>query len=245
MGAANWQGEAALKPGLGLFRGQSGDNGYHRHWAHQLSLALDGEVIFEIDDTQYKGTAFLIPAGVKHRQLEAKVLSLYVDPTSSFLDALSLYLSDSKEVLTLSESDINRMASLLVADCPLNECLERLWEIWRIDSLWPQADPKLNLVLSELEKAVQDNAKIDREQLARICHLSPSRFSHWFRQKTGMPLKSYRKWLRLIKALEIAVLTGSLNQAAYDSGFSDQSHFTRAVTEAFGINPTNILALLD
>ena len=127
----------------------------------------------------------------------------------------------------------------------MSECLARFFKALETENPRQQADPKLTLVLAELNKAVEDNATIDREQLARICHLSPSRFSHWFSQKTGMPLRSYRKWLRLIKALEAAVLTRSLSHAAVDAGFSDQSHFTRAVSEAFGVSPTDILKLLD
>ena len=103
---SHWQGEAALAPGLGLFRGHSGDNRAHRHWAHQISLALDGTIEFNVDDIEYCGAGFLIRAGIKHRQLEANVLSVCVDPTSTFLDALSLPLSHSPAVLALSEANI-------------------------------------------------------------------------------------------------------------------------------------------
>ena len=244
MGGGHWQGEAALAPGIGLFRGHSGDNRAHRHWAHQVSFALDGTIKFKVNDIEYCGAGFLIRAGIKHRQLEANVLSVYVDPTSTFLDALSLPLSHSPAVLALSEANIQKLVSLFPADCPLSECLARFFKALETENPRQQADAKLTLVLAELNKAVEDNATIDREQVARICHLSPSRFSHWFSQKTGMPLRSYRKWLRLIKALEAAVLTRSLSHAAVDAGFSDQSHFTRAVSEAFGVSPTDILALL-
>ncbi len=233
-----------MAPGLGLFRGHSGDNRAHRHWAHQISLALDGTIEFNVDDIEYCGAGFLIPAGVKHRQLEANVFSVYVDPTSSFLDGLNIPLSHSAAINTLSEASIQELVSLFPADCPLSECLARFFKAFETESSRQQADPKLAMVLAELKKAIEENVAIDREQLARICHLSPSRFSHWFSKETGMPLRSYRKWLRLIKALETAVLTRSLNRAAVDAGFSDQSHFTRAVSEAFGISPSDILKLL-
>ena len=244
MGAAHWHGEAALAPGIGLFRGHSGDNRAHRHWAHQISLALDGTIEFNVNDIEYCGAGFLIPAGVKHRQLAANVFSVYVDPTSSFLDGLNIPLSHSAAIHTLSEASIQELVSLFPADCPLSECLARFFKAFETESSRQQADPKLTLVLAELKKAIEENMIIDRDQLARICHLSPSRFSHWFSQETGMPLRSYRKWLRLIKALETAVLTGSLNRAAVEAGFSDQSHFNRAVSEAFGVRPTDILELL-
>ncbi|WP_027873743.1 helix-turn-helix domain-containing protein [Spongiibacter marinus] len=244
MGAAHWHGEAALAPGIGLFRGHSGDNRAHRHWAHQISLALDGTIEFNVNDIEYCGAGFLIPAGVKHRQLEANVFSVYVDPTSSFLDGLNISLSHSAAIHALSDASIQKLVSLFPADCALSECLALFFKAFETESSRQQADPKLTLVLAELKKAIDDNVIIDREQLARICHLSPSRFSHWFSQETGMPLRSYRKWLRLIKALETAVLTGSLNRAGVDAGFSDQSHFNRAVSEAFGVRPTDILELL-
>ena len=104
MGAAHWHGEAALAPGIGLFRGHSGDNRAHRHWAHQISLALDGTIEFNVNDIEYCGAGFLIPAGVKHRQLEANVFSVYVDPTSSFLDGLNIPLSHSAAIHALSDA---------------------------------------------------------------------------------------------------------------------------------------------
>lgn len=173
MGATHWRGEAALAPGIGLFRGHSGDNRAHRHWAHQITLALDGNIKFEVEGAEYRGAGFLIPAGIKHRQLEANVFSVYVDPTSSFLDGLNIPLSHLAAIHALSEASIQKLASIFPADCPLSERLARFFKAFETESSRQQADPKLTLVLAELKKAIEDNVIIDREQLARVCHLSP------------------------------------------------------------------------
>ncbi|WP_372778201.1 helix-turn-helix domain-containing protein, partial [Litorivivens sp.] len=83
-----------------------------------------------------------------------------------------------------------------------------------------------------------------RDQLAARVNLSPSRFSHWFTEQTGLPLRSYRKWLRLILALQTAVVTGNLSLAASQAGFADQAHFSRAVGDAFGITASQIVSLI-
>ena len=69
-------------------------------------------------------------------------------------------------------------------------------------------------------------------------------FPHWFTECTGLPLRSYRKWLKLLTGFELS-REMSLTDAAIASGFSDQAHFCRSVTEAFGVSPTVIQRLLS
>jgi len=89
-----------------------------------------------------------------------------------------------------------------------------------------------------------DGRSISRAELAKKVRLSPSRFSHWFSESTGLPLRSYKKWLKLLTGFELSRQM-SLTDAAIASGFSDQAHFCRSVTEAFGVSPAVIQRLLS
>ena len=46
-------------------------------------------------------------------------------------------------------------------------------------------------------------------QLEQLAHLSPSRFSHWFKTCSGLSLRSYHKWHRLIRVLQ--AVSGAVN----------------------------------
>jgi AraC-like DNA-binding protein len=60
-----------------------------------------------------------------------------------------------------------------------------------------------------------------------------------------MPVRSYRKWLRLVRGIEHVLAGDRLTDAAHGAGFSDQAHFTRTFVATFGINPSLALARLS
>lgn len=57
-----------------------------------------------------------------------------------------------------------------------------------------------------------------------------------------MPLRSYRKWLRLIFGMESALRGHNLTEAAHEARFADQAHFSRTFSLAFGVSPSEALA---
>jgi len=226
-----------IRPGIGVFRGRSGDNRPHRHWAHQISVGLEGDVAFDIDGEKVTARALLIPAGLRHCQQDSIALSIYIDPVGTGPVPIEENVSCWHE---LPELDTKRLLDYFPPDISLQDALQRLSPI---DS--SVNSPRLQFVIDTIQTCLKEGREVSRNELAALCHLSPSRFSHWFSEKTGLPLRSYQKWLRLIAALEIAVTTGNLARAATEAGFSDQAHFTRAVSEAFGISPSLMLQLLS
>jgi AraC-like DNA-binding protein len=118
---------------------------------------------------------------------------------------------------------------------------DRLRQILDPHGVTLRDDPRLESVLLTLRKSLLTEPAPTRERLAVIAGLSESRFSHWFRERTGMPARGYRKWLRLACAVECVLAGKNLTAAAHEAGFSDQPHFTRAFVEAFGIAPSGVL----
>ena len=97
-------------------------------------------------------------------------------------------------------------------------------------------DPRIALTLSEMERRLGDDLRLD--DLARTVNLSRSRFAHLFRQQTGVSPGRYLRDQRLQHArhlLETTPLTvGEVMSAA---GFRDPSHFSRDFTTRFGVSP--------
>lgn len=243
MSKSTWHGEAAISPGIGLFRGQTGDNRPHRHWAHQISVGLDGNVAFDLDGVEVVAAAIVIKAGVRHRQRKGWVLSVYIDPTALLSPPLLIGFPDT-DWRVLESSEVNALLSYFASDLTLQQRLDR---IERPDLTLRQdqiGGPKIATLLEFLKREISQGGEVGRDQLAARVNLSPSRFSHWFTEQTGLPLRSYRKWLRLILALQTAVATGNLSHAANQAGFADQAHFSRAVSDAFGITPSQMVGLI-
>ena len=75
--------------------------------------------------------------------------------------------------------------------------------------------------------------------LAKLAHLSTSRFAHRFREVFGMPPLAYVESCRLGAAKRLLLTTSmSVKEVALSSGFSDPLYFTRRFTQAFGRPPS-------
>jgi len=72
-------------------------------------------------------------------------------------------------------------------------------------------------------------------EVAAHVGLSNGRARHLFVEHTGMPFRTYRLWLRLMRAVELFAMGSSLTEAAHGAGFSDSSHLSRTFRRMFGI----------
>lgn len=232
-----------MSAGIGLFLGTSGDNKPHKHWAHQVVVGLGNKVEVAANGI-HRADGLWIPAGISHQLKHGEVLSLYIDPThelSATLKTLTPYCGQS----------VNRLAPTIVDE--LVTCVSRTDDLpsalQAFQALHPHnsekaSDERIRRVLERLRQDVISAGNTPRNQLAELAYLSPSRFSHWFSEQTGLPLRSYKKWLKLLVGFELSRQM-PLAAAASAAGFSDQAHFCRSITQAFGVSSSTIRQLLS
>ena len=72
--------------------------------------------------------------------------------------------------------------------------------------------------------------------------LSPSRFSQRFAREVGIPMRRYRRWVRMLHAIEALSTGASLTTAAHEAGFTDSAHLTHTFRDHFGMAPSGLLA---
>lgn len=80
-------------------------------------------------------------------------------------------------------------------------------------------------------------------EIAAVTHVSPFYLNRIFRQEIGIPPHTYLLQARIKKSLEQLLQTGSILEAAYALGFSDQSHFSRFFKKNIGLTPKQYLNL--
>lgn len=76
------------------------------------------------------------------------------------------------------------------------------------------------------------------EQVAKVAYLSPSRFRHLFVAQTGMGLRQYILWRRLVSVWERRMQGVSLSEAAHAAGFADSAHLARTSRSMLGLPPS-------
>lgn len=75
------------------------------------------------------------------------------------------------------------------------------------------------------------------EELARIANLCPFHLIRVFRKEVGLPPHAYQTRVRLNRAKELLAKDASIGEAALNTGFFDQSHFTNHFRKVFGYPP--------
>ncbi|ANY88319.1 MULTISPECIES: helix-turn-helix transcriptional regulator [Pseudomonas] len=233
-----WVGHAWVGPGIGVFHGRVGHQGWHHHQAHQISVGLDSTVAVETPLGIHSGAAIFIPAGLKHRLSAGRVLSIYVDALSE--EARALRGTEEARVIEITPADVAAIiGALRETGHSAVQLKAGVRQTLRLPDP-PIPDPRLTKVIEALRRG-----QMRREEMAALVHLSPTRFSHWFVEQTGLPLRSYAKWLRLTQALQHLAKGGRLTEAAHEAGFSDSAHFSRTFRTLLGIDPSSALAEVD
>jgi AraC-like DNA-binding protein len=78
---------------------------------------------------------------------------------------------------------------------------------------------------------------ISLDLLARLANLSPFHFNRVFSEQFGMPPHAFQTQLRVLRAKTLLRQGWTISQAASETGFADQSHFTRHFKRLTVITP--------
>jgi len=241
--AFHWAGRAWLLPGYGVFLGRVGNNEDHIHQAHQLSIGLDNAISVSGEQTRLSGRALFIPAGIRHRLSGSTVLSLYLDPLTAEARAVAtaaMITGQGDEMRLFEAANADELCALIERGAvdleQLRGAIRRLLGLADL----PAPEQRLGIVIGALQRA-ENGVVPDRRALAGAIGLSPTRFSHWFVEQTGLPLRSYGKWLRLLAALQAIASGRNLTAAAHAAGFADSAHLSRTFRDLFGIDPSSAL----
>lgn len=99
-------------------------------------------------------------------------------------------------------------------------------------------DEKIQDALTYINENIGGELNVDI--LSEHVHLSRSYFMHLFRQETGMSVHESITQKRLLYAAKRIREGASLNEAAFESGYSEYSTFYRSFKKEFGISPAEL-----
>ena len=103
----------------------------------------------------------------------------------------------------------------------------------------PMFESRVRSVLKYMES--QPMKKYSAAELAGQVNLSESRLLHLFKTETGITLRDYWQKLRMDQVLRMLENTDlSIPEIAEEAGFTDRSHLSRVIKEAYGLTPVEI-----
>ncbi|MES2682789.1 MAG: helix-turn-helix transcriptional regulator [Pseudomonadota bacterium] len=237
--APRWQGGLRLGLGWGLFTGAAGHNSDHAHHAVQLLLSSTPQALWVDGRALPPCHGAIMGADVPHRvgAGDAPVTLLYIEPDSTAGRSLAATLTAGWRLLSERETAA-ALAACAAADPPA-AVMQAL--TLQHNGMAGEGDALIESIIAALPRILP--ARLPVARLAAEAGLSPSRLQHRFRAHTGMALRPYLRWRRLLVALA-AVRDGcKLTDAAMSAGFADAAHFTRTLRRHFGITPKVLLGL--
>lgn len=232
MARKDWKGDIVFSHSMAIFRGHVGDNRLHSHWASQLTIALDEEMTGETDAGSFRAKAVYFPSKTPHRLISGYVCSIYFDPLAeSVLKTLDGEHRDGWRSLSLDQlpAELRAIDASTDLKALLNSAPLSTPDMARL------ADARFKTVIQAIQAQLGEGEDIDRDALAELVHLSPTRFSHWFVERTGVPLRSYKKWFKLRAAMDALLDGKNPMEAAMLAGFSDLAHMSREFSDSFGL----------
>jgi AraC-like DNA-binding protein len=93
----------------------------------------------------------------------------------------------------------------------------------------------VRIVRQYLEDRYSENVSLD--DLARVAGLSAYHLLRVFRSETGLPPHAYLEQIRVNRARELLRAGSSIADVTFNTGFSDQSHFSRHFKKMTGVTP--------
>lgn len=93
----------------------------------------------------------------------------------------------------------------------------------------------VNLAREYIEETYTQNISI--KFLSNLCNLSPFHLIRIFKESTGIPPHTYLKQVRIKRAKNLLAQGFSLSFIANETGFTDQSHFSKQFKQITGITP--------
>jgi AraC family transcriptional regulator len=245
---SRYRGDFVAWPGGCGFLGEGGGGPIapHSHYAIQLVIGAPAGLRVQLGrHGEWQAcAAALVPSRATHsidvNDCEWSAV-LFIEPETPAGKALGARLQGGLEVL---DADLIAVAASRLAKAWRVEqsgeaagaiCLQLVREISRTPAREP-SDPRVLAAVEYIRQRLDQT--ILMPDVAREANLSPGRFRHLFVQETGMPLRTYVLWRRLLHVWTLLMEGGTLAAAAHAAGFADAAHLSRTSRAMFGLAPS-------
>jgi AraC-like DNA-binding protein len=220
----------------------------HAHHAIQIVIALDGAAaICGRDDTWREGRGIIVKPDVLHsfNCSGAMGAMFFVDPEShegtwlqSILEQDITVVPDGR--LASSVSELRRLVEQPFASMKIGDLIRHC-----VHDLIPGAPPTRQLderIIAILTAVgVRDDLRMSLEDAAALAFLSPSRFTHLFKEQVGLPYSRYILWRKLTRAMVAIASERTIAAAAHAADFADAAHLTRTFYQMVGMAPSVLM----
>jgi len=222
----------------------------HSHFALQLTITEEKPFTADFHNNSVSSRSLLIRNNVKHKLHSDEILvNLLFNPCSSAGHFLFAQLKDHNWIdyhaswLDSIKASFSQYYKQKIDQEQLvqsvSEGISQIYCLCRERNHFD--DQRISDAVSYLEEHSMEVVPV--EEIASVCSLSPDRFLHLFKEKTGITYRRFQLWNKLHHAFQCVLSGMSLTDSAYEAGFADSSHFSRTFRETFGELPGKIFKM--
>ena len=225
-----------------LYLGPSTKTSPHRNHAATWLIAREGKLRVTLSSGEHlENQVIYLPSETEYATdlASSNIAALYWEPESTSFQRTLEHIDNVPRAFACAQtnhSEFPKLREFATTRDDADELLARIFGFARMETGQPSfVDARINTALAFLRDSPQAYESIDA--LSARVHLSPSRFAHLFKRVVGVPVRRYVLWLKMRRALDLAIAGDSLTTAALSAGFSDSAHLSRSVRAMMGIAP--------
>lgn len=218
----------------------------HSHYAIQLAIGAPAglRVQFGRQGPWQSCAAALVPSRAAHSiDVNGCDFSavLFIEPETPEGKALGarlqgrMELIDADVVAAGAQRLVQAWRTQKSLDAVTTVCLQLVRDVSQTAPRVP-SDPRVLAAVEYIRRKV--DRPVTLTEVAQVANLSPSRLRHLFVQETGMPLRTYVLWRRLLHVWTLLMQGETLSAAAHAAGFADSAHLSRTARTMFGLAPS-------
>jgi len=237
---------ACLWPAALIVWGPGSAPGRHSHHCAQLQVALTGTLrVRSRSGARWRRCRAVVVRPNADHEIDgtgAFVVIGFIGAQSSLGKAVVGHARSAIRIV--SNADVARWRGALGDAAALDSARVERWMASTLmggNGHTSRVHPGVERVMRMLRRHSLDNRTTSLVELSRVAGLSPSRFAHVFTESIGVPLRPYKRWLRLQCAARELVMGRTVTQAAHVAGFADAAHLTRTFRRTLGARPRELI----
>lgn len=235
-GGAGWGGVVSMGSWWLLYRGVYGPTRRHAHHAVQIISSNASVTVRYGAGDEIAASTVVVPSDLAHEISSSGFATMvFVDADSTAGRQLGARCEGSPISLDLPAPSGSKRSEAIVSGV-----------LALVDDAPNPAPAGAAVVSSGVAAALAELADAPGAgsvvEFAARSGLSPSRFSQRFAREVGIPMRRYRRWVRMLHAIEALSTGASLTTAAHEAGFTDSAHLTHTFRDHFGMAPSGLLA---
>lgn len=215
------------------------DPAEHRHMAAHLIISPGRNMTVSVSGNTFNCQGIFIPPNMAHKvdTCNSPVIVFLFDSTTSVASQL-------KDIQILPDTACTHISYLFSefehfgSTTAYLQFETQVFHILGFDVRCTVADTRIADAMKTIRARLSN--PLSCRDVADSVFLSPSRFSHLFRQQTGMTFSAYLIYQRLLHVYTRILSGMSITEASLEAGFSSSTHFAEVNRRVFGLSASSI-----